>query len=166
MNALQPKRRWLRYSLRTLLVLVTIASAGFGWLGLKVRAKHWEREAVKAIEKLGGAVAYDYECDHDGNWMEHSTPTGPVWLRMILGDAFFANVDTATFGPQTTDEDLRCLAALDQLKRLYLRRTQVTDAGLVHLRGLTHLKEVWVFGTQVTGTGTDELKKSSSKCGY
>src|SRR5437870_1822669 len=36
----KPKRRWLRYSLRTLLVFVTLTSAGFGWFGWQLRIVH------------------------------------------------------------------------------------------------------------------------------
>lgn len=37
MTTAKPRRRWYQISLRTLLLLVTIVSAGFAWLGYKVR---------------------------------------------------------------------------------------------------------------------------------
>jgi hypothetical protein len=85
-----PRRRWFRYSLRTLLVFVTVACAGFGWLGLKMRQAQRQEELAKAIDELGGGVVYDYEIDSNGDWVKSPTPPGPVWLRNMLGDKFFA----------------------------------------------------------------------------
>src|SRR5262245_47215031 len=46
----KPKRRWFRYSFRTLLVFVIIANAGFGWLGVQVRQRQGQREVIETIE--------------------------------------------------------------------------------------------------------------------
>src|SRR5215475_8806822 len=90
-----PKRRWFRYSLRTLLVFVTLASAGFGWLGYKVRQAKRQQDTILAIMKLGGTVIYDYE-------YEGAPLPGPKWLRDLIGVDFFAApyaVDFVRFGP-------------------------------------------------------------------
>jgi hypothetical protein len=82
-----PKRRWFRFSLRTLLVFVTIASAGFGWLATKVRAKQREREAVRALLELDCDIVYAGQpFSEDGiMWDDYRVPRGPKWLRNILG---------------------------------------------------------------------------------
>jgi hypothetical protein len=153
----KPKRYGFRYSLRTLLVFVTIASAGLGWLGVKVRAKQREREAVKPIHELGCVVGYDYHFDLDDRTINSPTPPGPAWLRKLLGDDVFANVAVMYFGPTATDEDFRTLPMLDQLKGLNLRDTQFTDAGLIHFTRLSKLKELDLGGTQVTDVGMVHL---------
>src|SRR5262245_15433970 len=103
-----PKRRWSRFSLRTLLVLVSIASAGFGWLGVKVRQAQQQREAVKAIQNLGALeVRYDYQMTPDGKFDNVTLPPGPVWLRKLLGDDAFANVVLVILADsEVTDADL------------------------------------------------------------
>jgi hypothetical protein len=53
----KPRRRWLQFSLRTLMVLVMVASVRLMWLGMKVREARKEREAAKAIEQLGRSSA-------------------------------------------------------------------------------------------------------------
>jgi hypothetical protein len=154
---IKPKRRWFHYSLRTLLVLVTMACAGFGWLGVKVRAKQREREAVKAIRELGGYWIYDYEWEASSSGTR-PTPPGPAWLRKLLGDDFFANVERVAFKMQLTDSGLRHLAGANQLKWLALSHTEVTDAGLVHLKGLNRLETLFLSGTQVTDAGLVHLE--------
>ena len=50
-------RRWNQVSLRTLLVLVAIASIPFGWLGYKVRQAQRRAAAVKALRGAGNGGA-------------------------------------------------------------------------------------------------------------
>ena len=70
----KPKRRWFRFSLRILLPFVTFASAGFGWLGMKMRQAEQRRVTVEAIRKLGGDVEYDYERASDGSRFDEASP--------------------------------------------------------------------------------------------
>src|SRR5262245_36066521 len=123
-----PKRRRLRFSLRTLLVLVTIACVGFGWLGMKVRAKQRERAAVNAIRELGGRAEYDFEITY-GRWNEHQDPPrGPAWLRKLLGDDAFAKVLAVVLsGRQITDFETTHLEQLPDLKFVWFNNTQITD---------------------------------------
>ncbi len=51
-----PNRRWLRFSLRTLFVVVTVLACWLGWQLFVIR----DRQAVKAhIEERGGLVVAD-----------------------------------------------------------------------------------------------------------
>jgi hypothetical protein len=47
------KRRWLQFSLRTLLIFTMICAIGCAWLAHKIERKRKEREAAEAIVKLG-----------------------------------------------------------------------------------------------------------------
>ena len=49
----KPRRRWLRFSLRTLLILVTLLSIGLGWFVHRGERRRGGREEV------GGMVFYD-----------------------------------------------------------------------------------------------------------
>ena len=50
-------------------------------------------------------------------------------------------------GGVTTDADLKCLEALENLEILDLGFRSITDAGLEHLKGLTNLRELDLDGT-------------------
>jgi hypothetical protein len=158
-----PKPRRFRFSLRALLLLVTIASAGFGWLGYKVRQVQRQKEAVVAIEKLGGSVVYDYEIDMNGSMLQRPTPRGPIWLRAAIGDDLLVNVVRVNGfnrlrGP-VRDADLLSLQELTQLSYLNLILTKISDAGLVHLRGLTKLQVLYLELTSVTDAGLVYLEE-------
>ena len=44
------KRRWLQFSLRTLMVLMLVLGCGFGWFARKLQQARMQREAVAAIK--------------------------------------------------------------------------------------------------------------------
>ena len=60
-------------------------------------------------------------------------------------------------GTQVTDAGLAHLAELTQLQWLRLDNTKVTDAGLAHLTGLTRLRNLCLDNTQVTDLGLAHL---------
>ena len=53
-----PWRRFLRFSVRGMIVLVLVIG---GWLGWIVRSARIQRDAVAAIQRTGGSVQYHLE---------------------------------------------------------------------------------------------------------
>lgn len=177
MTALKPKRRWLHYSQRTLLVVVTLFAIWWTWLAVMTRPARREREAAAAIEKLGGIV----------EWTE---PQGPEWVPgVVVGDDFYGHVkfvgletnkaaNTALAQikwldhvenvvldfSNATDADLENLSGLKQLERLNLRGTRITDTGLESLKGLNELQELHLDGTQVTDRGVERFRQALPNC--
>lgn len=171
-------RRWHQFSLRTLLLVITVLCLGpGGYVAYEQGKVRQQQGAVAAIEKLGGYVFYD-----------DKAPARTGLTRLILGDDSFGNVNGVDFNPlktenrQITDADLRhlksfpllnhlvlknCrlitdaglgeLSGLPNLTYLYLNDTPITDAGLTHLAGLTNLEELSLAHTQVAGPGLAQL---------
>jgi hypothetical protein len=161
--ATKPKRRWSRYSLRTLLVFMTVASAGLGWLGIKVQQAQRQKEAVEAIKKLGGYVFYDYEIVGDDpikKFDPDKTPPGPGWLSKVVGKDLFANVVSVNCPhSRVTDADLVHLQSLKHCNQLSLfNAARITDVGLVHLRTLTELEHLDLTNAEVTDAGLEHLQ--------
>jgi hypothetical protein len=175
-------RRYLRFSVRGLIVFVLVIAVGLGWI---VRSAHIQRDAVAAIKKAGGSVFYSWQWDH-GHSILRGRPWAPSWLVEFTGVEFFGHVTGVNLegssGPadtvlaevgqlnqlqilslsnaSVTDAGLAHLKELTNLDFLGLRNTQVTDAGLVHLKGLTNLSDLVLNGTQVTDAGMNELKQA------
>jgi hypothetical protein len=87
----RPWGRFLRFSVRGLIVLVLVIGGWFGWI---VRSARLQREAVAAITKAGGTVTYNWE------WRNgKSTPGGKPWapkrLVDLLGVDYFGHVRMA-----------------------------------------------------------------------
>jgi hypothetical protein len=151
------KRRWFQFSLRALMILTLLVGMGMAvWIvPLKKRADR-QRTAVAEILKDGGNVDYDYG-------PQQKEPPGPVWLRKLLGDDFFATVDGVTV---RTDAGMRQLDDLPQLLNVRVLPAgsigaapeKLTDAGITHLEGLTRLATLQLQHTAMTDAGVASFK--------
>ena len=122
--------RWLRFSLRTLLVVITVLCV---WLGFKVNAARRQKEAVDAILKAGGTVFYDFQRPANVVGVPVATePPGARWLRRLLGDEYFEDVIGVGFSgvKKPTIDVLQQLSRLPKLETVNLSDTQVDDEGL------------------------------------
>lgn len=150
-----------RFSLRAMLVLVTLVGLVLGW----VHSARDQRQAATRLQKSNpnAVVLYDYEVGADGRLKESSAPPGPEWLRERLGVDYLSSVVGADMF-YATDADLKCLRRLPNLRRLNLTRSiDVTDAGLKHLEGLKKLKLLVLDGAdQVTDEGLRSLGRLKS----
>jgi len=88
-------RRRFQFSLRTLLLVVTLCALACSRLAVKMQQAKRQQVAVTEIKELGGTVTYDWQIDADGHSRPNAQPPGPVWLRNVLGDDCFGNVTVA-----------------------------------------------------------------------
>ncbi|WP_425396914.1 leucine-rich repeat domain-containing protein [Aeoliella sp.] len=160
---------WLRFRLRTLLVLTTVICV---WLAFKAKVAHDQRVAVAAIREVGGEVLYDYQFNEDGAFQDKATPWAPAWLRNAIGEDYFVTVvgvsfltssarggGTYTYNTQVTDATLRQLIPLRRLRYLFVRSTQVTDDGLETIGDMQGLERLRVSGPRVTDVGVAHLAR-------
>jgi len=153
-----PRRRWLQFSLWTVLVLMLVLGCGLAWFAREVQREWAQREAAVAIRKLGGRVAY---VDVSGGMI----PTAVAWLGALIDDDLSGYVAAVSLdATRVSDAGLVHLRGLTQLKWLDLTGTQVTGSGLEHLQGLTQLQELTLSNTKVTDAGVAELQKALPKC--
>ena len=182
LSILKPKRSWFQYRLKTLFVLVVVVALPCVWLAWKRDAKRKERAAKAAIEQLGGYCLYRWKMENAPD------PPGPEWLRRLLGEDFFTNVDVVALyaedtdaamtyvkemphltivtlsESQLTDEGLSNVEGLNGLHHLHLDNTHITDNGLKYLEGLTSLNTLLLAKTQTTDAGVSELQKALPNC--
>jgi len=148
------RRRWLQFNLRAFFVLLTAMSVWLAWIVHQARE---QREAVKAIEAMGGGVHYDSQptvtfLSDDQRLVTLGTPRArPNWLSQIIGIDFVHNVDGAVLKFTSSDsqfemerrvkEAIPSLSRLSQLKRVIVQvwlsseeRTQTVDDVLGSLR--------------------------------
>ncbi len=139
-------RRYLRFSVRALMVLVI--GTGLGWI---VRGARIQREAVAAIESDGGDVSYR-------SHIHPSTIWWPNWLEAQLGIDYLDPIAIASLLLDCTDADMAHVGRLSDLTCLGLRDSGVTDAGFVHLKGLTSLRKLFLDSCHVSDVGLEHLR--------
>ena len=133
----RPWRRYLRFSVRALIVVVVVIGCCVGWLARGVRI---QREAVAAIRKNSGDVWYDWEW-RNGRFIRGGKPWAPRWLVDFMGIDYFGHVVWVSL-PNTTSSTMERVGRLDRLRQLSILKSPNIDADLAHLRGLTELTEL------------------------
>jgi hypothetical protein len=159
------RRRWYRFSLRTLVLFVVFTTVGFGLVGIRLQQGRNDRRIVAKLKEIGPvAVQYDSE-DVWGRvvllYVSHPNHTDAS-LNHLKGLTNLQTLDLAN--SQITDTGLEHLKGLKHLEDLHLGNTQIGDAGLKHLKGMTNLKRLGLELTQVTDEGVSKLRQALPNC--
>ncbi len=160
----------LRFSLKTLLVVVGLISVLLACLGRPLSVYVKERIVVNRLIARGGNVEYegwrvawvwlpivDEETIGELNRLgmlrtlactQGRSKEGNKWACL----AACRNIEELVlFQANVGDDDLEYVAALPQLRSLGLGYTHVTDAGVARLRGVSSLEVIDLEGTAITG---------------
>lgn len=186
------KRRWCQFSLRTLLVAMFVSCATFGfWVQFMRQQARENRErvaadkdAVAAIEELGGEVVSEYQELRSQTWLEKEfedpgDADDPVGVLKVTAALLCTELNATTaehlkrlthleflvlIGPQITNASLEHLKELTHLQYLSLSGTRISDAGLEHLKALTQLERLRLLATNVTDAGVEKLQQALPNC--
>ena len=127
-------RRWFRFRLRTLLIMLTLLSVPLGWVGWELDQRRREKDVVAWIEGLdsqvnmSASVSFMNKLLNERSWWEK---TKDSWFGERVLKAYLTTMTVSDISP---------LAKLKKLKRLRLDHTQVSDlAPLAELKNLEHL---------------------------
>ena len=148
---IKPKRRRLRFSLRGLMVLVLAMGCGLGYIVHLARVQH---DAVAAITRTGGRVAYQWQFLPNGLSNFQGRPWAPDWLVASLGPDYFGPVVYVHLGEQAGDAEMAQVGRLPRLVFLELSASEVTDAGLVHLARVKRIDHLERKGALQSSTPT------------
>ena len=94
----EPKRRWFQFRLRTLLVLILLASGVFRWVGWELDQRRKEKKTIAWVEGMSGDVYF----------------SGDKYNGCKTG--WWITTKNSCFGPRATSIVLR--NDLDDLSRL------------------------------------------------
>lgn len=173
-RARRKPRRFLRYGLRALLLLVAAAAIALGYGTHRLRAR---KAAVVAIQEAGGTMGF--------------RRMGPEWLRSVVDDELaFRDPGRVTLSRGTprlecddaklqslsfalvefgrlevldarsasiTDASTQVFSQLGALSHLRLSDTGIGDASIERIRDLPRLEYLWLDRTKVTDACIDDL---------
>ena len=150
----RPWRRFLRFSVRSLIVLVIVVG---GFLGWAIRSARIQRDAVAAIREAGGSVKYDWELSNG-----KATPKGRSraarWLVDLIGVDHFGHVTEVSLYGTQADAAIVQVGRLTHLERLFIDQAKLNEAELTHLKGLSKLSLLCLAGSPVTDAGLADLE--------
>jgi hypothetical protein len=153
-----PSRWWLRFSLRTALLVVTLLCV---WLAVESTRARRQKRAIATLQQLGGRIGFDYQLDRHHELTRKKQPAAPSWLRAAIGDDYFRRVVIVNFdeGSDPADDDLAILRDLPDLRELTLmNRTRIADGSLRNLSALPRLEVLALNGTKIDGSGLANIR--------
>jgi hypothetical protein len=151
---------WFRFSLRTLIVLITVLGIGLRWVGREVIRLRNQRHAIARVKSLGGDILFDYQMV-DGH---RAKPPSPAIVRWLLGEDAFAEVAYVQlwdFNTRLTDDDLQILHSFPALKSVLVHGAGISDVGAEHLARISKLEGLSLGSTSVTADGIKQLAMST-----
>lgn len=186
-------RRRLRFSVRTLLIAVTLASV---LLGLRVKHVRELDAAVAKLERAGFAVYTEIPSKEPFFGKPYFRPKsflrrlitregGLQWLILLnvhtnnfsIDDGVMRNLMPAIkklphvpvlklSSTSVGGETLREISSIPYLESLCLRNTEVTDDDIQQLASASQLKELDLRNTRVTMPGVNRLKRKLPNCSF
>jgi Leucine-rich repeat (LRR) protein len=144
-------RRWFRFRLRTLLVMVTLVSVPLGWVGWELDQRRREKATIAWVEEMGGTVRFPSYFSYDArSWWEKTK------------DTWFGEKVRAVLLRNTQVIELTHLAEFKQLEYLALSDTQVND--LSPLAVLKNLETLGLTRRLVDAEQVEELRRALPDC--
>lgn len=162
------KRRYLTFTLRS--VLLVVAALSFP-LGLLVNSAHKQEWAVTEVLRGGGKVVYAHQVNAgaQGRYLyfyqipldARAAPPGPEWLRKIIGDQYFTKVVAVWLPSRPTERILECLDYFPHLIFVDASFSEITNADAILLSKAESIEELHLANTPITDDGIARLRPLS-----
>ena len=180
----RPRRFWPRFTLRVLLVFVTLTGIGLGYWTHRARQ---QRRIVERIEQGGGMVCYE----RDGPTAPDPRNFAVEWLAKVLSRDYLEGISAVSIhnreaipnlhhlrgletlriiDPNLNDSDLTAIANCRELGVLQIGDTyffgdnapksQISDGSLILIARLPKLEIASLHGTGFTRAGIEALAQS------
>ncbi len=145
------KHRLFQFSLRWLLVVMTVVGVGIGLLVKEVRQR---RAAIAMLHERAEGVQYKHGLFYVGTEKRYdiSRLPAPGWLVRIFGEEIFLEPAEIWFsGPQLADEDLAYLPTWNSIRLLHLMDCEsLTGRYAEHLAKLTSLEVLLLMRAKIS----------------
>ncbi len=153
---MKPSTRFLRFSLRTLILLTAATAVLFA---VPIRQALTQKRGRDWVVSQNGHVSFSYKYDaNNEQWLHNATLPYPGWLIDAIGIDFFTSVDTVVLdnkevvdlSPLVDLNDLRCLG-------IYIEIKQGLDFS--PLSKLPHLEALHLDYTGISSEELDNLRE-------
>ena len=158
----KPRRRWLSFSLRGVMLLILLLCIPLAWLAQQYSRMQVEDAVVEDILAADGVVIYPYQrmsIPGSGINKDPRKPApGPKWIRELLGENIFASVFCVWLMKDNFGDDVVArLTRLNDLEVLILNSSHLTDASIDSLLKVSRLKELALDADNISPQALNRL---------
>lgn len=153
-------RRWLQFSLRTFLLVVTCLAILLGSLANRFQAARRERHAIQELSLLGAHCFYKSAGDERGHVSRLAPSFAPDWLQKMLGPELFGRVAGVSFEMhQPSAREWKSIEDFTELESLNASWVHVSETGFKSIGKITSLQNLAIAGSSIDAAGLKELCK-------
>lgn len=169
------RRRWLQFSLRSLLAMLLMCCCAMPWVVAGIhrwqaeqarrQAREEARRKAEQSWKLARSVGAEMHAGcgwvHGGNYVRLRGPqVDDARLAQLQSLVQIDGIDLSN--SRITDAGIKRISQLSQLQILDINDTQITDEGLASLVGLRRLRGLRMNDTRITDYGLNFLAQIKS----
>lgn len=147
------RRRWFRFRLRTLLIMVTLMSIPLVWVGWELDQRRREKPTIAWVEEMRGSCDTSLFAGLFSDKRSRWEKTRDKWFGERVQFVWIANTQVI---------DLKLLTDLKNLRKIILDNTHVSDYS--HLAELKKLELLGLVNTQVSDEQVEELRLALPNC--
>lgn len=166
--ALRPLSRWRRFSLRTLLVVMTGICLVLGFLGESARR---QRRLIDTVEALGGTVGYATLFDSYPKYDRSPKSLVPQWVSSMISADYYARVAAVQLprsiqlmGPGVFDNLASQLAAVPAVHQFSLSGFELGDDAYTAVASAARPKEIILYNVELNDEAAAALSNITSLC--
>lgn len=159
----------LRFSLRAVLILITILSIGFGWIAVRRREAIRRATTIAELSRQGAVIsAADSGQPWPGSasliaqWLGWADVEGVYGIKsdeMLAEAAHLAPLQVVSASGLISNEGLEQLRFMESLESLILNGPSITDEGLSHIEDLLNLRTLDLRATSIGDAGLAHLSR-------
>ena len=156
--------RLRRFSVRTLLVAVSLLGVVLGRIAIEIRQQREDRRLAAMCIQLGASVTYtgDEGGKVTGLYFANDIDLNDEHLERFAG---LSRLRTLWLNhSKVTGRGLAVLVEFPALRELHVHRDQLTDNGLRHLKQLSRLEELTIWGLRFDDPRANELQLALPGC--
>ena len=129
---MRTRPRFLRFSLRGLLIAVTLFAIPLAIIASYIRRAERQRYIIGEVKRLGGTIFYADEHSIEGYERDYVSEKDLSALRKRLGDGYYRTIDFVDISPadEVPDELFAAIAALPELRGLEVSPKASLSAGM------------------------------------
>jgi Leucine-rich repeat (LRR) protein len=163
----RPPTAWwrLRWTIRTLLIVVTVLALFLAWIGRTIREVQHHADVAKALDERFSDPQPNWSAIAFGDWSSVDITDIDISYRQYVSDdvleqfgCFPKLEEVSVCGQTVTDRSFKGLNGMKELKSVTIEACDITDETMTQIATLQNLGTLVLRGVAVTDKGLAQIQ--------